>query len=83
MLTRRDLHLAIERFLLSLEAKGLRITNALLFGSCAKGTAHAWSDVGLAVFSPDFSDNPFQNNGLIQGTNRIPQLRLHLFPPRF
>ena len=82
MLTHRDIRLAIERFLQSCEAVGVRPGKVLLFGSYAKGTAHQWSDVDLAVFSEDFVDNPFENNARIQGTERIPQLQLHLYPLR-
>ena len=41
---------AIER----LQQK-IRVQQAILFGSHASGEADAWSDVDLAVISPDFS----------------------------
>ena len=33
----------------------IQVQQAILFGSHAKGEADAWSDVDLAVISPDFS----------------------------
>ena len=33
----------------------IRVDQAILFGSHAQGDADAWSDVDLAVISPDFS----------------------------
>ncbi|MBI4607616.1 MAG: nucleotidyltransferase domain-containing protein [Candidatus Rokubacteria bacterium] len=32
----------------------VRVDQAILFGSYARGEAHQWSDVDLAVISPDF-----------------------------
>ncbi|MCK5612718.1 nucleotidyltransferase domain-containing protein [Candidatus Pacearchaeota archaeon] len=35
----------------------MRIERAYLFGSYARGTQNRWSDVDIAVVSPDFSDD--------------------------
>jgi predicted nucleotidyltransferase len=48
---------AIREFLGSLEADNIRIQEAYLFGSYARGSAKEWSDIDLAVISQDFSGN--------------------------
>ena len=37
-----------------------RIKEAYLYGSQAKGTASAWSDIDIALISSDFSDDLFE-----------------------
>ncbi|HAZ28404.1 MAG TPA: nucleotidyltransferase [Candidatus Magasanikbacteria bacterium] len=44
----------IDGFISSLKKDGTPITSLYLFGSHAKGTAHEWSDIDLAVISPAF-----------------------------
>jgi predicted nucleotidyltransferase len=55
--------LAVElakKFITYLQNQGIKIDSAYLFGSFAKGTEHKWSDIDVAVISPDFSDNRFE-----------------------
>lgn len=49
----------VERFLAVVRQR-LRIDAAYLFGSQATGTARPWSDIDVAVVSPDFSEDLFQ-----------------------
>ena len=44
---------------LAAAAKEWRITAAYLYGSEARGQAGPWSDIDVAVISPDFADNLF------------------------
>ncbi len=37
---------------------GIEIEVVLLYGSYARGTPHEWSDIDLAVISPDFEGVP-------------------------
>ena len=37
--------------------KTYRLDSAYLFGSHAKGKSNQWSDIDLAVVSPDFSED--------------------------
>ncbi len=39
--------------------KQRRVAKAYLYGSHAKGSAGKWSDIDLAIVSPDFSDDLF------------------------
>jgi predicted nucleotidyltransferase len=52
-----ELDIAIADFVEKLE-KGIRVEAIVLFGSYAHGTPHEWSDIDLAVISPDFEDVP-------------------------
>jgi predicted nucleotidyltransferase len=50
---------SVERFLAVVRQR-LRIDAAYLYGSQAVGSAGPWSDIDVAVISPDFSDDLFQ-----------------------
>ena len=39
--------------------KKYNIDGAYLYGSYAKGTSNKWSDIDIAIISPDFSDDLF------------------------
>ena len=39
--------------------KKYRVHAAYIYGSHSKGNANAWSDIDVAVISPDFSDDLF------------------------
>ena len=55
--TATELENAISDFIQSL-LKGLRVDAVVLYGSYAHGTPHEWSDIDLAVISPDFEGVP-------------------------
>lgn len=38
---------------------GINVVSMLLFGSHARGTAREWSDIDVAVISPDFGHDYF------------------------
>jgi predicted nucleotidyltransferase len=50
---------SVELFLAAIEQQK-HVQAAYLFGSQARGTATEWSDIDLAVVSPDFSSDRFQ-----------------------
>lgn len=80
MFTRQDIIKAVAEFAKSAEENHVLIEKILLFGSYAKGMAHKYSDIDLAVFSPQFTSNHFENNKAIQFTTRLPQMQLHVYP---
>ncbi len=49
---------SVEQFLRAVR-DSRRVEAAYLYGSHAKGRAAEWSDIDLAVVSPDFSDDAF------------------------
>jgi predicted nucleotidyltransferase len=50
---------SVERFLAAVQ-KQRRIEAAYLYGSQARGMASEWSDIDVAVISPDFSSDLFE-----------------------
>jgi uncharacterized protein len=56
---RDDLEKVIRIFLDEIQ-KTYRLDSAYLFGSHAKGTSNQWSDIDLAVVSPDFSEDLYE-----------------------
>ncbi|KAA0229386.1 nucleotidyltransferase domain-containing protein [candidate division KSB1 bacterium] len=48
--------------LIQLTNPSLRLEAVYLFGSSARGTTHAWSDIDLAIVSPDFSGDSFEDS---------------------
>lgn len=50
---------SVDHYIRSLRQRR-RITAVYVYGSQAKGTATLWSDIDVAVISPDFSADLFQ-----------------------
>ena len=50
----------VRAFLAKLRLAGIHITKAYLFGSHSKGLADRWSDIDIALVSPQISDNRFE-----------------------
>ncbi|MBI5206207.1 MAG: nucleotidyltransferase domain-containing protein [Candidatus Firestonebacteria bacterium] len=72
-----------EKFLKLIKNANIRIERAVLFGSYATGNAKKWSDIDLAIVSPDFSGITFYDNKmlipyLLKVDSRI---ELHPFKP--
>ena len=55
---------SLERFLSSVR-QVRRIEAAYLYGSQVKGTATEWSDIDIAVISPDFAADLFEERLLL------------------
>lgn len=55
-----DVITSVERFLAVVRER-LRVEAAYLYGSQTTGSARPWSDIDVAVISPDFSDDLFQD----------------------
>ncbi len=49
-----------QLFLEKLRSKGIIISKAYIFGSYASGKADKWSDIDIAVVSPNISDDRFE-----------------------
>lgn len=61
MYSQEDLDGVIRRFL-SMVSQELRVKDAYLFGSYAKGRAHEYSDIDMAVVSDDFVGSFFDDS---------------------
>ena len=59
-----DIENKVNTFLKLVSTK-INISHAYLFGSAAKDNRHAWSDIDLAIVSPAFSGDNFEDNKLL------------------
>ena len=50
---------SVQRFLALLYAEGIRVEAAYIFGSFAEERSNRWSDIDVAVVSPDVSEDRF------------------------
>jgi predicted nucleotidyltransferase len=50
----------ISRFVNALTTRGIRVEKAILYGSHVSGKIHAGSDLDLAIVSPDFGRNRYE-----------------------
>ncbi len=70
----------IRKLIVELEKENIRIERAILFGSRVRGTASEYSDIDVALVSPDFSGTRFlDNQRMIKATLRI-NTRLETHP---
>ncbi len=50
----------VRLFLDKLRNKGISVSKAYLFGSYARGRADKWSDIDIAIVSPQIGDDRFE-----------------------
>ena len=55
-----------KRFIAEIQAKGLHVRHAILFGSYARNEQHKWSDIDIALSADEFQGIRFLDNRLIQ-----------------
>jgi len=55
----------ILRFANALTANGIRVEKVVLYGSYASGNFHAGSDLDVAVVSPDFGKDRFEEGKML------------------
>lgn len=55
----------VKRFLDALTARGIRVEKAMLYGSYVSGKEHTGSDIDIAIISPDFGQNRFEEGKLL------------------
>jgi len=53
--TRREIKKIISRYVNALGSLGVEVTQVILYGSFARGTAQEYSDIDIAVVSPAFT----------------------------
>lgn len=70
-----------QDFLRSCNSLPIKIDRAILFGSVLTGRSDENSDIDLALFSNNFTDNILQNLDHITIINiRFPELDIHTYP---
>ena len=68
-------------FLNACKVLPIKIDKAILFGSVLTGKDNENSDIDLALFSTNFTDNILENLDLIAMANiRFPDLDIHTYP---
>jgi predicted nucleotidyltransferase len=55
----------IDRFIKALRSRGIRVEKVLLYGSYASGKTHYGSDLDLAIVSPDFGKDRFEEGKML------------------
>ena len=65
-LTQQSAVALAQQFVGELQAKGLHVKRAILFGSYARNEQHEWSDIDLALSADEFQGIRFYDNRLIQ-----------------
>ena len=65
-LTQQSAIALAKRFIAEVQAKGLHVRHAILFGSYARNEQHEWSDIDLALSADEFEGIRFFDNRLIQ-----------------
>jgi predicted nucleotidyltransferase len=55
MLTRDAAIKIVKNYAQEIEARGIHLRTAILFGSFAKGTQHEWSDIDVALVADEFT----------------------------
>ena len=55
----------IERFITLLCRKGIRVEKVILYGSFVSGNIHEGSDIDLAIVSPDFGKDRYEEGKLL------------------
>ena len=72
----------VKRYIEELEKNGIKIREAILFGSIVKGTAKEWSDIDIALVSPDFTGDRFEDRRKIVPLRRNIDNRIEPLPFR-
>ncbi len=81
MFKRTDVIKYINDFLNACKTLPIKIDKAILFGSALSDKSDEYSDIDLALFSNNFSNNILENLDLIAMINiRFPELDIHTYP---
>lgn len=72
----------VKRYIEELEKNGIKIREAIIFGSFVKGTAKEWSDIDVALVSSDFTGDRFEDRRRIIPMRRKFDSRIEPIPFR-
>ena len=75
-----DVRTVVERYLIELEKNNIRVLQAFVFGSYARGTADEDSDIDLAIISKDFAGTRFLDRRRIVPLRRRIDERIEPMP---
>lgn len=54
-----------KKYVEAVRARHINVEKAFLFGSYAKNKANKWSDIDIAIISPDFGKGGYLNESLL------------------
>ncbi len=69
MLAKRIAIKTVENFVKEVKASGIRVRRVVLFGSCAHGKPHKWSDIDLALVADEFKGEGYFDSRLFGRIN--------------
>lgn len=69
-MAKRPIEVSIKKYLEKLSVNNIRVKKAILYGSYANGKADKDSDIDLAIISPDFGNDSFDEALLLRKFNR-------------
>jgi len=72
----------VQKFIQVSENSGVTIERAIIFGSYVRGDYNEWSDIDLAVVSPDFTGIPFYDRQILVPFILKVDTRIELHPFR-
>lgn len=56
----REIVEKVIEFANELKRQGIKVAKVILYGSRVSGTAHEYSDIDIAIVSPDFGENRYE-----------------------
>ena len=65
-MAKREILKKLRLFRKAIEEKGIRVDKVILYGSHASGNARTGSDIDVAVVSPDFGKDRFEEGVLLR-----------------
>ncbi len=81
--TTKEIVNKLQKYIATVENKhAIRISSAYLYGLFAKGLQHEWSDIDVALVSPDFSGDWFNDKNKIRRTTIDFDYNISPFPCR-
>jgi uncharacterized protein len=72
----------INKFLEEVKKDKINISQAILFGSYAKGTQHEWSDIDLALVSNDFEGKRLKDRQKVRNAKLNTSIDIETHPYR-
>jgi predicted nucleotidyltransferase len=79
--TQKKLYNHIGQFIAELETNGIKVDRAILFGSYASGKANSTSDIDLAIWSVQFSDDAMEEREKMRSLlQKYTPLSVHPYP---
>lgn len=70
----------LKKYIEELERNNIRVSEAIIFGSHAKGTNKEWSDIDIALVSVDFTGDRFDDRQRIIPLRRKIDSRIEPMP---